>query len=938
MAEKEKEETTLKQRTKILMSLMLTLSLTAGGASAVFAEDPYAQAADPYAQAADPYAQAADPYAQAADPYAQAADPYAQAADPYAQAADPYAQAADPYAQAADPYAQAADPYAQAADPYAQAGDAAADPYAQAADAAEGEAPAEEGADGFTPSEDAKYTVTETEDGWLKVENEDGETLGVSPDSGVTLIEEEGYAFKDMNQNGKLDAYEDWRLTNEERTADLAGQMKGSEMAAVLTHGGWGDFTTEPLKEDDKSYTYLMSGGRGGVTRNISQGGTNHAKWANSIQEVAESSFYGIPAMISIDPANISGMIETLSLASTMNPELAAEIGQETAKQYRASGVTALLGPQVDIASPVMSRAGGTYGEDPQLTLDIATAYVNAMQSTYDENGEDLGWGDESVYCFTKHFGGAGSTEGGRDDHANGGRYAVFPGNNLEAHLITYLDGVFNLPGKTGSSGIMTQYAINVDAEGNPIGGEWAGAYNPYMYGILDEYGYDSLTITDWGVYQFAGVWGAEDLEETDRIATSWERGANLLGGYGTVENAVAAYDVLVERNGQEGADEIMRKAVSHYINTMMNLEMFDMPYVDSAYADTIVYSDDANAFGLDTQKQSVVMIKNDGVISENGAASEKPTVYIPYTYNTGFSVSWMQGISEGTPSWTPGMDLDIMGQYFNVVTDTLGEPTGEPDAEGNATYTKEDLTRATAEEIAACDYVLVGMNGAYMTSYEANAVGAFGGPTEVKKVSNTAGIEGKETETEGNTWYPATLQYEEYVAENAAETSISGKVLEDGSKENRSYKGNANQPANYGDLEALQYAAEAAGDVPVIVSMKMDRGMVWNEVEPLADAILVNYNSQRNEAVAEIILGQTEPSGLLVFQQPANMDVVEAQLSDVPRDMECYVDAAGNTYDFAFGMNWAGVIDDERTQKYSAEPLTKVENFDYAAYAEANK
>ncbi len=35
---------------------MLTLSLTAGGASAVFAEDPYAQAADPYAQAADPYA------------------------------------------------------------------------------------------------------------------------------------------------------------------------------------------------------------------------------------------------------------------------------------------------------------------------------------------------------------------------------------------------------------------------------------------------------------------------------------------------------------------------------------------------------------------------------------------------------------------------------------------------------------------------------------------------------------------------------------------------------------------------------------------------------------------------------------------------------------------------------------------------------------------
>ena len=59
---------------------------------------------------------------------------------------------------------------------------------------------------------------------------------------------------------------------------------------------------------------------------------------------------------------------------------------------------------------------------------------------------------------------------------------------------------------------------------------------------------------------------------------------------------------------------------------------------------------------------------------------------------------------------------------------------------------------------------------------------------------------------------------------------SISGKLLEDGTKENRSYKGiAAHECANYGDLEALQYAAEAAGDVPVIVSMKMERGMVWD-------------------------------------------------------------------------------------------------------------
>ena len=775
------------------------------------------------------------------------------------------------------------------------------------------------------PSEGAKYTVEVTDDEWIKIVNEGGETLGLSSTSGVHIVEEDGFAFKDLNQNGKLDVYEDWRATNEERAQDLIDQMEGAEKAAILAHGGWGSFTTEPLKSDDDSYTFLTAGGRGGVTRNISKGGGEHAKWTNAIQEVAESCYYGIPAMVSIDPANISGLIECVTLAATMDTELAAQIGQETAKQYRAAGVSALLGPQVDIASPVMSRAGGTYGEDPLLTKDITTAYVNAMQSTYDENGEDLGWGSESVFCFTKHYGGAGSMEGGRDDHNNGGRYAVFPGDNLQAHLITYFDGVFTLPGKTSSSGIMTQYAINVDKDGNPYGGEWAGAYNPYMYGMLDEFGYDSLKITDWGVYSFAGWWGSESLEEPVRIATSWENGANLLGGYGTMETVAKGYDALVERNGEEKANEIISHAAYNFVLTMMNLEMFDQPYCDTAYADSIVFSDSANAYGLETQKQSVVMIKNDGTIAKKDSAAEKPTVYVPYVYNTGWSATWMQGISEGTPSWTPGMDLEKLGEYFNVVTDELGDPTGEEDEEGNKAYTEDDLTRASKEDIAACDYVLVGMTGAYTTSYNKLMIGGFSGETA--------------SEDEEDEWYPVNLQYGEYKADKARKTSIAGKVLSDGSKENRSYKGNTAHPsANYGALEALEYAADAAGDVPVIVSMQMDRGMAWSEVEPLADVILVNYKAQHNEAVAEIILGQTEPNGLLVFQQAASMEAVEKQLDDVPRDIECYKDAAGNKYDFAFGLNWSGVIKDERTEKYSAKPLTKIENFDYAAYEKANK
>ena len=866
---------------------------------------------------------------------------------------DPYQSGGntnDPYQSGGntnDPYQTGAntnDPYqtGKPSDPY-QTGANSNDPY-QTGAASSGTAAAHPAAEEYVPEPGAgaKYTVTKTADGWLKIENEGGETLGLSPYSGVHLVEEDGFAFKDLNQNGKLDAYEDWRQASEDRAQELVSEMEGHEKARILSHGGWGTPTTEPLAADDGSYTYLHDGGRGGVTRSVPDGAAEHAKWTNQVQAVAESCYYGIPAMISIDPINISGLVEGTAMGSTMDPELAAAIGAETSKQYRAVGVTAYLGPHVDIAAPAMDRAGGTFGEDPQLTLDMTTAYVNAMQSTFDESGADQGWGDESVFCFTKHYGGAGCTEGGRNDHSITGRYTVFPGDNLEAHLITYFDGVFNLPGKTGSSGIMTEYAINIGPDGEPYGGEWAGVYNPYMYGLLEYAGFDSLKITDWGVFSFAGMWGAEELpSEADRIALAWERGANLLGGYGTStgsqEEVAKAYDVLVQNVGQEEADKIIDHAAYEFILVMMNLNMFDQPYNDSAYAASIVYSDDAKAYGLETQRKSVVMLKNDGTISADGAGKDKPVVYVPYVYNTGFSVAWSSGITQNAPTWKPGMNIDILSKYFTVVTDTVGDPTGEKDAEGKPTYTDQDIVRASAEEVAKCDYVLVGMTNPYMVSLD----DYYRGRTEYL----TSYLDGVFFDFENDNWYPASLQYGTYTANAARETSLSGLTREDGTKENRSYKGQtAHQVANYEELEALQYANSVAGDIPVIVSMNMDRPIIWSEVEPLADVILVSYGKdaknagQKNEVVAEIILGQTEPNGLLVCQQPTSMDEVETQLEDIPRDMKCYVDANGNTYDFAFGLNWSGIIKDARVEKYSAAPISKIKSIDYDAYEKENR
>jgi beta-glucosidase len=80
---------------------------------------------------------------------------------------------------------------------------------------------------------------------------------------------------------------------------------------------------------------------------------------------------------------------------------------------------------------------------------------------------------------------------------------------------------------------------------------------------------------------------------------------------------------------------------------------------------------------------------------------------------------------------------------------------------------------------------------------------------------------------------------------------------------------------------------------------------------------VLLIHIGVQDQAIMEIVSGASEPSALLPFQMPANMSTVEKQFEDVPRDMECYTDSEGNVYDFAFGMNWSGVINDNRVAAY---------------------
>ena len=84
-------------------------------------------------------------------------------------------------------------------------------------------------------------------DGYTLV-HQNGPDLGYSPNSGVSIIIDKDKAFKDLNKNGVVDRYEDWRLSPQERAKDLAGKMQPQEIAGLML------YSSHPV-----SYTHLRA-------------------------------------------------------------------------------------------------------------------------------------------------------------------------------------------------------------------------------------------------------------------------------------------------------------------------------------------------------------------------------------------------------------------------------------------------------------------------------------------------------------------------------------------------------------------------------------------------------------------------------------------------------------------------------------------------------
>lgn len=716
-------------------------------------------------------------------------------------------------------------------------------------------------------------------DSFMLVTQEDGPTLSYSPQSGVKLLTEDGYAFKDLNRNDSLDAYEDWRLTPQERAADLASKLSKEEIAGLMLYSSHQAVPSAELTEDQKKF--LSKDHLRAVLITSVESPRTAAQWNNRMQAFIEGLDHGIPANTSSDPrheakatteynagagGHISQWPTSLGLAATFDPQLVYRFGEIASEEYRALGIATALSPQVDIATdPRWTRFSGTFGEDPLLATEMARAYCDAFQTTPDTRG----WGMRSVNAMVKHWYGYGAQEGGRDSHFASGKYAVYPGNNLAEHKLSFIDGAFKLEGGTEmASAVMPIYSIlwNQDPSGENVG----GSYSQWLIQkqLREEAKFEGVVCTDWGITKDMKVldspmggkpWGVESLTEAERHYKILQAGVDQYGGNNEIGPVLAAYDMWAKAQGEKSARQRFEQSARRLLLNVFRVGLFEHPYLDPEASEKIVGNPQFMQEGYEAQLKSVVMLKNHD--NKTLPMDKRYKVYVPKRHFPAIPGLW-GGISE--EKTVEPIDLALVRKYYEVV-----------------------------EQPEQADFAIC----------------------LIEEPSTGFGYSAADVKRGGNGYVPYSLQYDDYKAVDARSVSIAGgDPMEKFT--NRSYKGKTVKAYNRDDMLMVSETKRAMGEKPVIVILETGRPVVLSEIEPKADAILVSFNVQ-HQALLDIISGKNEPSALLPMQMPADMKTVEEQNEDVPRDMRCYQDADGNTYDFAFGLNWQGVIKDERVKNY---------------------
>lgn len=454
-----------------------------------------------------------------------------------------------------------------------------------------------------------------------------------------------GLHFRDLDGDGHLTPYEDWRLSPEARADDLVRRMTLAEKVGQLMHGtlpGIDGALGRSGKGYDMAALAPVLQGRH-VTSYITRLALAPARMAeedNAVQAMAEATRLGIPVTISADPRNHFHHVlgageqadgatqwpEMLGFAALDDVRLVHRFATIVRTEYRAVGIHEALSPQLDIASePRWSRISGTLGADPAIISRLGGAYVAGLQ------GGATGLASDGVMAVAKHWVGYGALPGGFDSHNYYGRTARLTTRQFWVHV-----GAFKGALAAGTAGVMPAYPIIAGPviDGRSVEPFGAG-YSQVLLGDLlrGTLHYRGIILSDWAITldcdtrcsaptaqapqrpeDISTDWGVNDRTVEQRYALGINAGIDQFGGTDDAAPLLAAV-----RDGLVSESRI-DQSVRRVLIAKFRQGLFDDPYVDVGQAAAIVGEPANHALAEATQRAAQVLLTNKGLFPVSGA------------------------------------------------------------------------------------------------------------------------------------------------------------------------------------------------------------------------------------------------------------------------------------------------------------------------------
>lgn len=418
----------------------------------------------------------------------------------------------------------------------------------------------------------------------------------------------------DFNKNGIMDVYENPKAPLEKRVENLLSQMnldeKTCQMATLygykrvlkdsLPTPNWkNEIWKDGIANIDEQLNGVglktANGRNSVVSKNLIYPFSNHAEAINKTQRwFIEETRLGIP--VDFTNEGIHGLNHTkatplpapIGIGSTWNKNLVLKAGQIAGREAKALGYTNVYAPILDLArDPRWGRVLETYGEDPFLVAALGTQMVNGIQS-------------QGVASTLKHYAVYSVPKGGRDGNARTDPH-VNPRELQEIHLYPFKKVIHDAQ----PMGVMSSYN---DWNGEPI-----TASHYFLTELLRwEFGFKGYVVSDSEAVEFIHTKHQIAPTYEDAVRQVVEAGLNVRTHFTPPSDYILPLRNLVKEG--KLAMKTIDDRVAEVLRVKFRLGLFDSPYVaDTKAADKIVGADKNEDFVLDIQKQSLVLLKNEG-------------------------------------------------------------------------------------------------------------------------------------------------------------------------------------------------------------------------------------------------------------------------------------------------------------------------------------